>query len=146
MKKINSIRPRTPWGVLLISVFYMVGAVVLLISQHSIPVGLGRILASAYGLPVAADGLIVPIVIGMALLISFGLFVRTRWGYFLTVAYLLFLGIESLALMRQGVQQPYLGNAIWSWLVLLYLAWKWKYFFVQREDPPSPTVAAAKSA
>ena len=146
MKKNRSIHTRTPLGVLLISMFYMFGAIVLLISLYSIPVGLGRSLASTHGLPPAVDTFIVPLVICLALLISFGLFARTWWGYFLTTAYLLFFGIVSLFMMRQGVQQPYLGNAIWSWLVLLYLAWKWKYFFARREDPPSPTVAAADAS
>ena len=132
---------------MLISLWYMFGAVVLLISLFTMPVGLGRTIADAHGLPAAVDGFIVPVVIGIALLISFGLFTRARWGYVLTIAYLLFLGIESLLLMRQGIQEPYLGNAIWSFLVLLYLAWKWAwhYFVTRRAGSLSPT-ATTKSA
>jgi hypothetical protein len=145
MNKINSIRARIPVGVLLISVFYMFGAIVLLIALFSIPVGLGRSLASTHGLPENVDGFIVPVVIGLALLISMGLFARTRWGYVLTVVYLLFFGIQSLVLMSQRLQQPYIGNAIWSFLVLLYLAWQWKYFFARRAGPFPPTATAAKT-
>jgi hypothetical protein len=55
MNKVNSIRTRTPLGVLLISVFYMFGAIVLLISLFLIPVGPERTIATTYGLPVAAE-------------------------------------------------------------------------------------------
>jgi hypothetical protein len=146
MKKIRSIRTRAPVGIWLISIFYMFGAIALLIGLYSIPVGLSRSIASVHGLPTAVDGFIVPLVIGLAFLISFGLFARTWWGYFLTATYLLFFGIESLLLMRPGIQQPYLGNAIWCMLVLLYLAWKWKYFFARREDPLSPAATTANAS
>jgi hypothetical protein len=128
MKKIKSMRTRIPVGVLLIAAIYLFGAIVLLISHFTHRVAVSRSIAAAHGLSPAADGFILPIVAGIALLISYGLFNRSRWGYFLTISYLLFFGGASLWMLSQRVQQPFIGNFIWSLLVLIYLTWKRKYF------------------
>ena len=88
MNKLNSIHKQIPLGVLLIAVFYLFGAIVLLISLFSNPVEVSRSIANAHGLPATVDGFILPAVIGIALLISYGLYSRAKWGYFFTLAYL----------------------------------------------------------
>jgi hypothetical protein len=128
MKTIKTIRSRIPFGVLLIAAFYLFGAILLLITFFTNRVSVSRTIAASHGLSPAADGFILPIVAGLALLISYGLFTRSRWGYYLTIIYLVFFGCVSLWLISQKVQQPYIGNLIWSVLVLIYLVWKRRYF------------------
>jgi hypothetical protein len=121
-------RTRTPLGGVLIAGFYLIGAIVLLISIFTNPTAVSRTIADVHGLPPAADAGILPIVAGVALLIAYGLYTKTRWGYFLTMIYLLIFGGINFWLMSQNFQQPYIGNSTWSVLVLFYLAWKRKYF------------------
>jgi hypothetical protein len=128
MKKVKSIRKHIPVGVLLIAAFYLFGAIVLIINLFTNRVAVSRNIAASHGLSPAVDGCILPIVASLALLISYGLFTRSRWGFFLTIIYLLFFGSVSLWMLSQRVQQPYIGNLIWSLLVLIYLVWKRKYF------------------
>jgi hypothetical protein len=125
---INLARHHVPVGVQIIAVFYLFGAIVLLISLFTNPVGVSRSMADAHGLSPAADPFIVPVVAGIALLIAYGLFVQARWGCFLTLAYLIIFGSVSLWLLIQRAEQPYIGNAIWSFSVLVYLMWKRKNF------------------
>jgi hypothetical protein len=127
-KMINPTHQRIPVGVLVIASFYLFGAIVLLISLFTNPIGVSRSIADAHGLSPAVDGFILPVVAGIALLIAYGLFTRAQWGYFLSLAYLLIFGCVSLWLLSQRVQQPYIGNAIWSFSVLVYLAWKRRDF------------------
>ena len=124
----KSIHPRPPIGVLLIAGFYLFGAGMLLISLFTNPVAVSRSIADAHGLTSAADTVILPIAAGIALLIAYGLLAGARWGYYLTLSYLIIFGGISLFLMGQSVQQPYIGNSTWTVLVLIYLVWKRKYF------------------
>ena len=128
MNKLQSLRKNIPLGVVLITVFYLYGAIVLFLTLFTNPVEAGRGLSASYGLSPAAGAWILPVVAVSAFLISFGLFTRSRWGYFLSITYFLYFGGVSLWLVLQSAQQPYIGNFIWSVMVLLYLAWKRKYF------------------
>ncbi len=129
MNKTNSIRPQIPVGVFLIAGFYLFGAIVLLIGFFTNLTAVSRSIAGAHGLPPAVDAYILPVVACIALLIAYGLFTRARWGYFLTLTYLIIFGCINFWLMTQSMQQPYIGNSTWSVLALLYLTWKRKYFF-----------------
>ena len=130
---IHSSRTRTPIGIFLIAGFYLFGAIVLLISLFTNPSDVSRAIADAHGLSPAADRVVLPIVASIALLIAYGLFARTRWGYFFTVAYLTVFEGVSLWLMSQNMQQPYIGNFTWSVLALLYLIWKRSHFLGTNE-------------
>lgn len=114
-------RRTPPLGVLLISAFYLFGAVVLLVGMFTNPLEVSRTIADAHGLPSAFDALILPAVVVLAVLIAYGLVTVSRWGFFLTVAYLAIFGLVSLWLTIGNMQQPYIGNATWSLLALVYL-------------------------
>lgn len=119
---------RTPSGVLLIAGFYLFGAVVLLVSMFTNPLEVSRTIADAHGLPPALDTLILPVVAGLAILTAYGLVTTSRWGFFLTVIYLAVFGLVSIRLMVESMQQPYIGNATWSLLALIYLIAKRRLF------------------
>ena len=129
MNKKNSINPKIPVGVFLIAGFYLFGAILLLVSLFINPVVVSRTIAQVHGLPPVVDAFILPAVACIALLIAYGLFTQARWGYLLTLIYLIIFGSVNFWLLSQSMEQPYIGNSIWSVFALLYLVWKRKYFF-----------------
>lgn len=131
MNKTNSIRPQIPVGVFFIAGFYLFGAILLLISLFINPVVVCRTVAQAHSLPPVVDAFILPVIVCLALLIAYGLFTRARWGYLLTLIYLIIFGSVSFWLVSQNIQQPYIGNTTWSILALLFLVWKREYFLSQ---------------
>jgi hypothetical protein len=118
MKKL---RVNIPFGLLLIATFYMFGAVVLLIFLFANPALTTSVIAESHGLPSSTGVWILPLIAGLALLISYGLFSLSRWGYMLTTLYLAYFGIVSGALLRTHYDPIYLGNLVWSIFVIIYL-------------------------
>ncbi len=121
--------PRSaPLALRLITLFYLFGAVMLLAGLLIDPASVGRMIATAHGLsPIVGAGL-VPVIAALALVMAYGLFVGSRWGFFLSVAYLLYLVVVSLvlgglSLNRSGepMNSVFFGNFVWSTLVLIYL-------------------------
>lgn len=109
-----------PLGVLLIAAFYMFGAIVLLVSIFTNPVGVSRDIALAHGLSPTMGVEILIAVAALALVIAYGLFSLSRWGFFLTVAYLLYFGVVNLFLI-DSVWNMHEGNVLWAVLVVVYL-------------------------
>jgi len=117
-----------PVGVRLIALFYAVGAAVLLISMVFNYAGMAGQMAIMHGLPEEWK-LVLPATAVLGLIIAYGLYTMSRWGYILTVVYLLYLGTTSYFLSVPEGNQPFLGNFLWSLLVVLYLGWNWRAFF-----------------
>lgn len=126
MTKINL--RRMPFGLWMIALFYLFGAVVLLVGMFTNPAGVSRSIADAHGLPSAVDPWILPVVAALAILIAYGLVTVSHWGFFLTIIYLTTFGIISTAQLISHFQQPYIGNLTWSLLVLVYLVVKRRLF------------------
>jgi hypothetical protein len=124
---INTHRRRIPMGAALIA------AAVLLVSVFTNPVEVSRTIAEAHGLPSAVGTWILPAVAVLAVLMAYGLLTVSRWGFFLTVIYEAVFGVISMWLLIQRFQQPYIGNATWSWLVLVYLIAKRRIFLQTTE-------------
>jgi len=121
----------TPMGVRLIALFYFLGAVVLLLSMFFNYTEMARQMAVMHGLP-AEWKLALPAAVVLALAIAYGLYSRARWGYALTIVYLLYQGTTSYFLSVPEGTQPFLGNFFWSLMVVLYLGWKWRTFFPKK--------------
>lgn len=113
----------------MIAAFYLFGAVILLISIFTNPVDVGRSIADVHGLPPAFDTVILPLVATLAVLMAYGLFQLSRWGYLLAMTYLALFGGISIWMMIQNMQQPYIGNSTWAVLAFVYLVWKRKLFW-----------------
>ena len=124
----NINRRRVPLGIMMIASFYLFGAGVLLVSMFTNPVGVSRIIADAHGLSPTIGTWILLVIAALAVLIAFGLLTVSRWGFFLTIIYMAVFGSISVLLMLHSFQQPHIGNATWSLLVLVYLSAKRKFF------------------
>jgi hypothetical protein len=119
----------------LIVLFYMFGAVMLLVGLVIDPGSVGKTIAAAHGLsPIVGRGLVI-VVAMLALVMAYGLFAGSRWGFFLALGYLVYLAIVNLAsgglsLTQTGtpVNPIFFGNAVWSALVSVYLLMIRGYF------------------
>ena len=121
-------RERKPLGVLLIAGFYAFGAIVLLFGLFINPIEVSRVIAERHGLLPIFGIAILPIVAALGLVMAYGLYSLSRWGFFVTIVYLIYFGGVSVALgglnfvlTGQEALQAYFGNLIWSVLVIIYL-------------------------
>lgn len=117
----NESKTNIPLGLLFIAVFYTFGAVVLLILLFANPIQTSSVIAGVHGLPLSTGNWILPVIAGLALLMAYGLFSLSRWGYVLTMLYLACFGIVSGSLLRTDNDPIYLGNLMWSIFVIIYL-------------------------
>ena len=109
-----------PLGVLLIAAFYTFGAIILLVSIFTNPVGVSRDIALAHGLSPTMGVEILVAVATLALVMAYGLFSLSRWGFFLTIAYLIYFGAVNLFL-TDSMWTMHEGNVLWAVLVVIYL-------------------------
>ncbi|HLO16522.1 MAG TPA: hypothetical protein VK206_16945 [Anaerolineales bacterium] len=114
-------RINVPLCLLLIGVFYTFGAVVLVIFLVTDPIQASSAIAKVHGLPASTGNWILPLIAVLALLVAYGLFSLSRWGYLLTIMYLGYFGSISTLLFRTHGDVVYLGNLIWSIFVIVYL-------------------------
>lgn len=120
-----------PLGVLLISSFYAFGAIVLLAFLFINPAEPSSMIAERHGLPASTGTWILLVVAGLGLLIAYGLVSLSRWGYVLTVLYLIYFGSVNWFLSSTKGNLLNFGNLFWSFLVILYLILVRNRFFVK---------------
>ncbi len=132
---------RKPFGVLLIAGFYAFGAIVLLFSLFINPTEVSRVIAERHGLLPGFGVAILPIVAALGLVIAYGLYSLSRWGFSVTIVYLIYFGGASIALgglnfalTGQEALQAYFGNLIWSVLVIAYLVVVRRHFLSLKDD------------
>ena len=121
-----------PFGILLITSFYTFGAVILLLFLITDPKQVASAVALRHGLPASTGNWILPVIGCLALMIAFGLYSLSWWGYILTSVYLLYFGSVNGFLYIEQASWIYLGNVIWSCLVILYLIFVRKRFFEKK--------------
>ncbi len=116
-KKIASL----PVGVVLISASYALGAIFLLVLFFIDPEPAAAAIAERHGLPGSTGSWILPAIAGLGLLIAYGLFSLSRWGFILTGTYLLYFGVVNFYLFGVTRAAGYGGDVLWSVLVVVYL-------------------------
>ncbi len=122
---------KVPIGIMFIAGFYVFGALILLITIFTNFHESSRLIANVHGLPSSADNFVLPLVSALAIIIAYGLFSLSTWGFYLTLFYLIYFGGINLFLTgKQGIQ-PYLGNCLWAVFVIIYLLFKRRLFFTR---------------
>ncbi|PFG14652.1 hypothetical protein [Bacillus sp. es.036] len=120
---------KRPLGVTLISYFYLFGAVVLLITAIFYDAGANTIgIAERFGLPNAPERLMRILVALLSFVMVYGYIRLTNWGYWFMIAYSIIFGCISALLISNISQQPFLGNVIFSIVVLIYTIYVRKSF------------------
>ena len=128
-----------PAGVLLIAAFYIFGAFVLLASFFTNLAEVSPKIAKTYGLSPSLGGGILVLIAALAFVLAYGLISLSRWGFWLTTLYCLYLAVNSLMMgglkflwAGQAEQQIPFGTLLWSLFVVIYLSLVRSHFFNPR--------------
>lgn len=95
-----------PLGLLLIVTFYIFGSFMLLISIAINPVDVSHTMAVVHGLPSSMGVEILLAVAALVPVLSYGLVLLSRWGFFWTIAYSLYIAGVSLTMGGLSLDQP----------------------------------------
>ncbi|MFF3099547.1 hypothetical protein [Viridibacillus arvi] len=110
-----------PIGVTLISFFYIFGAVVLLLTSifyHHEPNGIG--IAERFGIPNGPERLVRVILALTTFVMVYGYANLKKWGFWSMIVYSILFGLLSITLMTSQNIHPFLGNLIWSLIIIVY--------------------------
>jgi hypothetical protein len=122
---------KRPIGVTLISYFYLFGAAVLFISAIFYDAGANTIgIAERFGLPHAPERMMRFLIALLSLVLVYGYIRLTNWGYWFMIVYSILFGCISISalLISNPSPQPFLGNMIFSLVVLMYTIYVRKSF------------------
>ena len=120
---------KRPIGVTLISYFYLFGAIVLVITAIFYDAGANTVgIAERFGLPHAPERLVRVFVALLSFVMIYGYIRLTNWGYWFMIAYSVVFGCISALLISNPSPQPFLGNMIFSIVVLVYTIYARKSF------------------
>lgn len=100
-----------------IGYFYVFSSILILLTifvKQDIPINV------RFGLENIPNVLVVPIVAIISSVMAYGYLKMTKWGYWFTVIYSTLFMCISFTLINNVGGQPFIGNAIWSIIVLVY--------------------------
>lgn len=118
-------------GLLVISSFYGLGVIALIIAMFFNREQVGIQIANVHGLPALAGFPIIALTCIVGILVAIGLYNMTRWGYWLTLAYMAYLLIVPTILL--GRDASLFANLTWPLTVVVYLVLRrGQYFGVQQ--------------
>lgn len=118
---------KRPSGITLIGYFYIFGAVVLILTLFTNPTEKFAI-AIRFGLPNVPENIMRALVAIISLIMSYGYLKLKKWGYWTMIIYSILFLFISLDMVIIYNSQPFIGNAIFSLIVLIYTFSKRKYF------------------
>lgn len=108
---------RRPFGISLIGYFYIMGSIIILLTlgiEQTINFNV------RFGIPFVPESIFRIILSIYSLVLAYGYLKMYKWGYWnMTLYSSLFLFI-SIGLIIQYETQPFIGNAIFSTLILVY--------------------------
>ncbi|KZE73392.1 hypothetical protein AV654_32460 [Paenibacillus elgii] len=124
-----------PLGITLIGSFYVFGSIVLLLSLFVMELSFEKYgIAARFGWPSVPEHLARFLVGAASLVLGYGYLKLKRWGYWLMVAYSIYFVIVSGYLFVLYKEQPFLGNIIWSLIVMVYSYCKRNHFYIKPQQ------------
>ena len=112
---------KRPIGISIISYYYIFGAFILFITSIFYESHINEIgISDRFGLTHVPEQFMRVVVASTTLIIIYGYMKLKKWGFWLMIVYSILFGTISLVLTITYNQQPYIGNMIWSFIVLLY--------------------------
>jgi hypothetical protein len=121
---------KRPLGISVISYFYIFGAIVLLFTAIFYNADANSIgIAERFGMPNVPERLMRVIVALFSLGMIYGYLRLKKWGFWLMVIYSTLFGFISSSLITNGSQHIFIGNLIWSIIVLAYTIYTKNSFF-----------------
>lgn len=120
---------KRPLGVSLISYYYIFGAIALVVTSIIYNPSANVIgIADRFGLTSFPERLFRIVLAVFTLILIYGYMGLKRWGFWLMVVYSILFGVISSLLITNQTLQPFLGNLIWSLIVLVYTIYNRKAF------------------
>ena len=114
-------------GLLVISSFYALGVVALIVAMFLNREQVGIQIANVHGLPALAGFPIMILTCIVGILVAYGLYSMTRWGYWLTLAYMAYLLVVPTILL--GRDASLFANLTWPLTVVVYLVLRRRQYF-----------------
>ena len=119
-----------PLGILFISYFYIFGAIVLLFTAIFYNTDANSIgIADRFGVQIVPERIFRLLLAIFSLVMVYGYINLKKWGFWIMIAYSVLFGIISSLLLSNQLQQPFLGNMIFSIIVLIYTIYVRSAFF-----------------
>ncbi|MGM0840347.1 MAG: hypothetical protein ACQEWE_06470 [Bacillota bacterium] len=121
---------KRPLGVSIISYFYIFGSIVLLYTAIFYQAGADTIsIAERFGVTVVPERIMRMVVAVFSLWMVYGYMRMKKWGFWLLIMYSVLFGVISFLLLTNEPQQPFIGNVVFSVIVLIYTIYVRGTFF-----------------
>ncbi|MEY9866981.1 hypothetical protein ACDZ29_21580 [Peribacillus sp. RS7] len=129
---------KRPLGVSLIGYFYIFGASILLFTSVFYDPNANQIgLMTRFGLADVPERLIRVLVALISIVMIYGYMRLEMWGFWMMIGYSALFGMISLTLLLSHNQQPFIGNSIWSMIVLIYSIYVKPSFKMKQQGIPN---------
>ncbi|MFI8684588.1 hypothetical protein [Rossellomorea sp. NPDC077527] len=126
---------KRPLGVSIIGYFYIFGSIVLLFTAIFYQGGADAIsISERFGVSILPERMMRIILAFFSLLMVYGYMKLKKWGFWLLVSYSALFGLISSILATNQPQQPFIGNVVFSVVVLIYTIYVKKAFFTTAEN------------
>ncbi|PFG03494.1 hypothetical protein [Bacillus sp. es.034] len=121
---------KRPLGVSLIGYFYIFGAVVLVFTAIFYQADADAIsISERFGVSILPERMMRIVLALFSLLMVYGYMKLKRWGFWLIVSYSVLFGVISSVIGANQPHQPFIGNVIFSVIVLIYTIYVKGAFF-----------------
>lgn len=121
---------KRPLGVSIIGYFYVFGAVVLVFTAIFYQADPDAIsISERFGVSILPERMMRIVLALFSLLMVYGYMKLKRWGFWLIVSYSVLFGVISSAIATNQPQQPFIGNVVFSVIVLIYTVYVKGAFF-----------------
>jgi hypothetical protein len=108
-------------GISIIGYFYIFGSIVLLFTSIFYQAGADTIgMSERFGVSVVPERIMRVVVAFFSLLMAYGYMRLEKWGFWLLISYSVLFGFISFILLTNEPQQPFIGNFVFSIIVLIY--------------------------
>jgi hypothetical protein len=114
-------------GLVVISGSYGLGVIALIVAMFFNREQVGIQIANVHGLPALAGFPIMVLTCIVGILVAIGLYNMTRWGYWLTLAYMAYLLLVPTILL--GGDASLFANLTWPLTVVVYLVLRRRQYF-----------------
>jgi hypothetical protein len=121
---------KRPLGISIIGYFYIFGSIILLFTAIFYQAGADTIgISERFGVSVVPERVMRVAVAFFSLLMAYGYMRLKKWGFWLLITYSVLIGIISVILATNQPQQPFIGNVVFSVIVLIYSIYVKETFF-----------------
>lgn len=121
---------KRPLGVSIISYFYIFGSIVLLYTAIFYQADADAIsILERFGVSVVPERIMRIVVAVFSLWMVYGYMRMKKWGFWLLITYSVLFGFISFILLTNQPQQPFIGNVVFSVIVLIYTIYVKEAFF-----------------